>query len=341
MILEIEESEYRKRSELSQSSLKEFWKDSKGFYKKYILKEESPKNKEDDATHQAKLYGNVVDCLLTKEYEFDYKFQINNVELPKAQMFDFTKSLYKFTLLYTVDGKLMEEMDALYQMAYDEVGIKRDSLDKIKERFIVEGLTYYESLRNSGSTISITQKMYEQASLLVERLRSHPFCKGLINIKSEGDWEVIDQQMMTGEIEGVEMRGMLDRTIINHFTKKVYIWDYKIGANAEMFKYNYTKLGYYIQMAVYTLLMRQNYPEYIVQPLSFLAVDKTMYFDPLKYICSEDNLNQALNGFIRNGRKYPGLYEMLKEYKYCVTNSHYTSSAEAHKNNGNIKMEIF
>lgn len=338
MILELDEKAYRAYPALNQSALKTYNGNPKIFHQKYILKQEVP-GKEEEQLKEAMIYGQICDCLLTCEEEFDSRFVISMDEVTlKPQMKKFCESLWKYTILYTVDDVLTETFDFICEVAYKDVGIKGTSLEKLLENFKEEGIEYYTCLRDRGNRTFITQKDYEKACLLIDRLKNHPFSKEIINMKSEGEWEVKKQMMVVNDVNGISMKGMLDYVMINHNRKIVLPVDLKVGSNAEMFMYNYTKLGYYIQMAAYTCLLRAEYPEYDVKPLSFLAVDRTMFMDPIKYISTEETFNEGMNGFIKDGRKYKGLNEIMKNYKYSLENDYWTGPIEAHKNNGRILL---
>lgn len=341
MILQVEEKIYRARPELSQTQLKDYWENPREFYKKHILREKVSDDDEGQ-TKPDQLYGSVVDALISDEHNFDYRFMIGDVAPPKGQMLKFTEELYKKTRAFTnSEGVLTISMNELYDMAYPVAGFVRDGIDKVKERFTTEGLDYYQFLRDRGDRMAITQTTYEKAHYLVEKLREHPYSSGLINLTTNDRWTVYDQIMMTGVINEVEMRGMFDRLIVDEVNKIVYPWDYKVGSNADMFLFNYTKLKYYIQLGIYTELARQNFPGYNVLPLRFLAVDRTMYYDPIKWKMQEGHVDQAYSGFVRDGFRLPGITEMLQNYKYAKDNDYWTGKMKAHQGKGDIEMELF
>lgn len=340
MIHNIPEPDYRLMKELNYSKLKEFDTDSRRYYIKYVRGEDLG-DKEAEQEKEAMRFGSLVDCILTGEQDLDWRYQISKANIPTGQMLDFVQSLYKNTLAYTRNGVLTESMEFLYQIGYQEAGFKRDTFEKVLERFVKEGKDYYGELRDRGTRVVISPDEYEKACSLAEKLRTHPFSAPTINIMSDERFDVHYQLVLTGNIYGYDMKCMMDKVIIDNRDKVVYIYDLKTTANGAMFQYNYTKMRYYLQMAIYTLLARLNYPDYEVKPLRFLVCDRTMYYDPLVYTSTEKHLEQAINGFTIKGKKYRGLKELLEDYKYALENNCFTTTVEAHKAKGKLSLEIF
>jgi len=339
MILDVGEKEYRALPEVNYSRLKDFVNDPRKYYGVWITKDFKV-DKAAKKTNEKMIYGSLVDCILTCPMELDYEFLITTATIPTAQTLEFVKSLYKNTLHYSDEkGVLQVDMDFLYDLAWKDSGAK--SLDVIKKKFVEKGLEYYTELRNSGDRLVITQSTYEKAERLVQKLREHPYSSGLINLVSNERFTVKDQLVLTGEINGIEVKGKLDKCVFDEKNKIIQPWDIKCSDGDEAFLYNYTNLYYYLQKAMYTLLVRQNYPEYEVRPMSFLSVDRNMYLAPMKFKASEKSLEQALKGFKKEGRSYPGLYEIIEDYKFYHEHNCFIDGRRAYENAGNIDIEIF
>jgi hypothetical protein len=146
--------------------------------------------------------------------------------------------------------------------------------------------------------------------------------------------------MIFDEIKGFPMKMMSDKIVIDEEKKIVYPYDLKVMGNIDIFPYNYLKLRYYLQLAVYTTLLKQHYKDYTVMPLRFITVDKYRYMDPVLVKTSELDYQSALQGFKLNNHQYKGLYEILEDIQYHKTTNIWTSSKEAQINKGVVTLKF-
>lgn len=338
---------YRSLDLDSYSTVKAFLDDRKKYYRKYVLKEKVNENATQESDDMR--FGSVVDTLLLTPLEFDTKYTIATATKPSGQMEDFVNNMVKLTLASSNEmGDLTRSIESIMEESYELLvknsanGKLRDSLEKFKERFLIkkEGYDFYFELRERGEKVLITPGELDQANNVVEYLINHPYTRDLLNMITSSRYEVISQKMILGEISGLPMKMMSDRIIIDHDDKSIIPWDLKVMGNIDIFSYNYLKLRYYLQLGVYTTLLRQEYPTYAVEPLRFLKVDKYRYMDPLKVKTSEQHYNDALLGFTINGRRYTGLLEAIEDIKFHKNNGIWTSSREAQEGKGLIDLKL-
>lgn len=348
--LNITENEYRRLDFLSYSSIKYFIDDRKKFYRKFILKQEV--KDEDETNNSALRMGSLVDCLLFTPENLDDKFTLSKVEVPTGQMYNFTMNLYNRTLL-SIDknGVLTKDINTLMIEAYNDtkfdnegnhVAFKRknDTVDKIKEKFLLSCVDFYQELRNRGDKILISSKELDQANKLVNILKTHKYTKEVINSTTSEN-----QVMLQGEVEGVQLKCMIDKVVFDHQEKKIHLYDLKTTWNVDDFDNNYLKYRYYIQNAVYTQLMmdyaKENYPGYQVIPLSFIVVDKLTYMDPIIYETHFDHFVQAGRGFVVENESYTGLREALKNIKKHQQTGNWNSSVDVQIQNGRRLIKLY
>lgn len=344
---QLTEKQYRLLDLDSYSTVKVFLDDRKKYYRKYILKEKISENfsQENDDVK----FGGIVDCLLLTPLEFDERYTISTASKPTGQMEDFTNNMVKLTLSAVNDmGDLTRSIEEMMEESYEilvkasKTGKLRDSLQKFQERFLIEGLQYYMELRERGAKLLITSQELDQANNVAEYLINHPYTRELLNMVTTSRYEVINQKMVIGEIEGLPMKMMSDKIILDHDTHTITPFDLKVMGNIDIFGYNFLKLRYYIQLAVYTTLLMQEYPEWLViNPLRFLTVDKFRYMDPLVVRTTQKDYENAMNGFSLSGHSYKGLIEAITDIKYHKSNGVWTSSKEAQEGKGIVSLKLF
>lgn len=349
LIKDMSEREYRQLSLPSYSSIKDFIHSRLGYYKKYILLE---KGKDDETKEQDKddmRFGNIVDCLKFTFENFENRYQLSTAKKPTGQMLDFVEEMQRLTIKNTNDsGVLCMAIERIMEDSYNQLikdsktGKLRDSFPKFQERFLTnkEGYDYYLELKNRGNKIILSTEELEWAQSIVEYMNNHPFTRDLMNLQPSEKYDIQDQMKMIGKIGGLDIKGMLDRTIFNKVAKVITPLDLKVMSNNTLFPYNYLKLSYYIQNAVYTSLLRQNYPGWTVKPLAFVTIDKYRQNDPIIIRTSEQQYQEAIKGFIIDGKKYKGLLEAVDELQWHNESGIWTTSKEIHINHGYCDLRL-
>lgn len=136
--------------------------------------------------------------------------------------------------------------------------------------------------------------------------------------------ELLFQVKLVGEVFGLELKGMLDFIKIDHVKKIITPYDIKTGSKAHhLFMESYLTWKYYLQAALYKLLLIENlkelYPKYIVEDFRFLYISKKDFL-PVIYKISEQRHEEALWGFYHQGIYYSGLKSLIKEYIFYKNN---------------------
>lgn len=329
----------------SSSSLKMFVDDRKKYYRKYILGEDID---ETDEENQAVLIGNLVDCLLLIPEEFDTRFfRSTGEDKPTGQMLDFVNELYK-ELMNSLDenGVVTREFDEMCQAAYNTVGFKRDSLEKVKQRFITEGKAYFDEIvevRPKKLQV-ITAQDYTNALNIIEGLRTNEFTKEIILQAETNEVEVHNQLVIEFEFEGVDFKVMLDKVIVEHDVKIVNGFDLKVTWNVDDF-YNgyYLYRKAYIQGTLYSLALHKwmnemGWTDYELAPFKFIVADSINYNAPLIYVMTEKALLDGLEGFQLKDRKYKGVKQIVSDLKWHKESGIWNISAENYKNKGIVEI---
>lgn len=325
------EREYRRLERDSYSTFKDFMDSRRKYYRKHVQGLDDDDDLEDSSSIK---FGNLLDCLLFSPQEFESRFVIADFNVPTGQMLDFCNALWKRTKESTTEeGRVTREFVSLCEEAFNDVAFdsngnrvafkqKGMNLQKVIERFQVEGANYYEHLRNSNGRTVIEAQDQENAEQNIRELRSNFATRDIINTVTSETKTVYNQLVILWEYRGVPMKSMLDKVIVNHEEKKIYIYDLKTAWNVDGFYYNYLKLRYYAQVACYNgaiihWAQEQNLQDYEIVPMRFIVVDPFGQYNPLVYETTQEHLREAVHGFIANGKKYAGIREAADELKWC------------------------
>jgi hypothetical protein len=339
------EATYRAKAIDSSSSLKEFSMDRKKYYRKYILGEDV-----EDKDTQAATIGRVVETLLLEPEEFDNRFHMSScAEAPSALMLAFVNALYKHTKEATDDhGNVTRSFEDISKDAYVESGFKI-KYDAVIGKFVgSDAEIYYNEMRlvkSKGLTV-VTAEDVTNAEKIVEELRNNPVTKDVVNLVNSPRYSVYNQlQVENYEIDGHMFKSMMDKVVVDHEQRTVQVYDLKCTWSVENFlEEYYLYRRAYIQAYLYTIAAtafrdsQEELDEYDVLPPRFLVCDSTNYYNPLIYKLSEQDLEDAYNGFTHKSREYKGVGTIIADLKWALENNVWNISRENSITNGLVKI---
>jgi hypothetical protein len=348
--LKISEKEYRALEIDSFSTIKDFVKDRKKYYRKYVLGE---KIREDEV--DGMITGSLVDCLLFTPENFEDKFVLSKYSKPTGQMGKFVDELYERTIQCLVDGTVTRDFKDIAQDAYNdvkydrngqEVAFKRDTFEKVLAKFLdsdAEG--YYQELRDSTDKDVVTSLDIDNAEKILTELRSNEVTCEVVNATDNENVAVYNQLQYTFVLNGLEVKMMADKVIVNHRLKVVRIYDLKVTWNVEDFQRNFFLKKYsYLQAALYKIGVakwaEENYPGYSVDQFQFIVADSINYYNPLIYVVPETDMIMFNRGFYQGGIKYPGLFELIDDIKWHKENGMWKVSRQNNERKGIVGLNI-
>ena len=342
------EANYRAKTIDSSSSLKDFSIDRKKYFKKYILGE----NVEEKENHAANM-GRVVETLLLEPEEFDNRFYLSScMNPPTAMMLDFVEALYKHTKEATDEfGNVKRSFEDISRDAYVDSGYKI-KYEAVMAKFIgTDAEIYYNEIRTvrSKNLTVVTTQDVTNAEKIVEELKNNAVTSNIINLVNSPRYTVLNQLQIEGyTIDGLRLKSMLDKVIIDHQERKITPIDLKCTWSVENFYEDYYLYRRaYIQAFLYyrailTLTMGDNQSElygYHVENLQFLVCDSTNYMNPLIFTLSEDDMKECYHGFEHKGRTYPGVKEIISDLNWAIENNIWNISRKNYENNGLINIK--
>lgn len=341
-----EEALYRAIETDSSSSLKEFSMDRRKYYKKYYLREKV-EEKENLATNMGKL----VETLLLEPEEFDNRFYMSStVSIPTGLMLEFVEALYKITdEAAGTDGIVARPMEEMVEEAYKDSGFKISKEQVLNKFFGSSAEIYYREIREVRSkklTVVTTQDI-TNAERIVEELKNNEFTRTIINLESDDRFEVFDQLKVESYfVDGHKFKSMLDKVIVNHKEKKIYIYDLKCVWSVENFwndYYLYRRAyiqAYLYWRAINYLALQEEFPwkDYVVENPRFIVCDSINYYSPLIYTLDNKRMEEAYNGFTINDKEYPGVKFLIEELSWAQENDIWSISKTNYLNDGIVKL---
>lgn len=338
------EKEYRALPVDSSSSLKEFSIDRKKYYKKYVKGE-----KVEEKDSSAATMGRLVETLLFEPEEFDGRFHMSSlVSAPTGLMLEFVEALYKLTMEATDEnGNVTRTFEDISRDAYAISGFKI-KYEAVIGKFVgSDAEIYYNEIRQvrSRGLSIVTADDVANADKVVLELKTNEFTHEIINKVNSSRWEVFNQLQIDGfEVEGLKLKGMLDRVIVDHEKKIVQPYDLKcVWAVENFYEEYYLYRRAYIQAYVYYCacqsLLKDLGSDYKVMPLSFIVCDSTNYYAPLIYTMDHEDMMDAWEGFTHKGKKYPGVYHIIKDLKWALETNTWNISRENYKRKGTLNIK--
>lgn len=258
----VDEDTYRSDSALSYSTIARFNREGFDNLDHLYDKIESP----------SLLFGSVVDCLLTgTEEEFNSRFLVADFPaIPDSQrkVVDILFNLYGST--GTSLNKLSNENII---SVTERVGFQLNWKPETRAKVIKENCSeYWDLLSLAKDKQVIAQTLYEDAIACKNALETSEATKWYFEKDNPFDDSIerLDQLKFKGEYEGIQLRCMADKIIVDHKNKIIFPIDLKTSFKPEWrFYKSFIEWNYWIQAQLYWYIIRQN-------------LDKDPYFKDFK-----------------------------------------------------------
>ena len=342
------ESLYRELLLDSSSSLKIFADSRYKYFKKFV---EHSKEDDEDDDNVSIIRGKLVELLLMEPHRFDEKFFLSScAKAPTGLMLNFVNALYRHTVnCMTDDGEITRDFESLAMDAYNDSGFKI-KFDAVIGKFIGTDVEIYYNemlqVKLKGLTV-VTTLDVTMAEKIVEQLKTSFVTKDIVNLVDSERFSVLTQyQIENFEIDGLPLKMMADKAIVDHVERVINVYDLKCTWTTEGFYdsyYLYRKA--YIQAFVYykgflslTLNPESEYYGYMVNPPKFIVCDSGAFYEPLIYELTTDDLNDAYTGFEYKGRKYVGVYDIIQNLLFSLDNNVWNISRENYNNRGIVTI---
>lgn len=315
----ITDEKYLQSSALSQSKLKKILIDPSNYL-------EDSSDSEFDEPKVNMIIGDGVDILLTQNEDvFFEQFHIGTVERPTGQMGDYVWSL--FVHRSNPDAE---------EIAYQEAGFKRDTFEKVKQRFETEGAAYFYDLINGENKTVITPIQFTQIQVAKETLLTHKFTAKYF--RNTERYEVRYQVPIYFTYEGTDCKGLIDLVIIDKETKTLYPVDIKTTSyRLNSWIGNFWSLRYDIQAAFYSYGLKTMLDKFGCETLGdfkFIVVNQTKPENPLVFRVPDEVLKFGEVGGKKITVEYEGFKQAIDRVKWHTENDLWDYRMEDYLNNG-------
>lgn len=339
--------DYKEIKKVNQSSLKKILTSPKA----YLQAVDRMENQDDDVTPDHFIFGSVVDTMLmgTRE-DFEKRF----VKIPDetkcsetvqgivTQVFELAHG--EDDIVLGLDAYQDYISDACITFNYQSNWKPETKVTKIIE----QGSEYFNLLKTMVGRTPVTETEYANAVNCVMALKADNYTKQFVDRKLNKNMEFLDRFIVEFEIEGVEMKGELDRVAINHETKRIFPIDFKTTSKPVTgFEYEFWKYRYDFQAATYGYGLNKD-PRilellakgYTVSPFLYIVVEKQLNNNPMVFAVSNEAMTVGFVGGEAKGREYEGLKQAVLRYKYAVKNNAWEYPMEYYDNEGSIFIGV-
>lgn len=203
-------------------------------------------------------------------------------------------------------------------------------------------IAYYQELFKAKDKTLIDDRMIDDADNCKKVLETHEFTR---DIFSDNHDDCMYQFKYIYEYKGVKIKVMLDRIIVNHRLKTVSPYDLKTGGKSSMeflssfYKYRYDFQGFLYLGAVNDLIQK-HFKGYKFEPFRFIYIGRYEK-KPLVWEMDYSHIQATKTGFYKDGKKYLGIDESIKNYLWYKKNNFKVDyPEEIYNNNGIIQIKI-
>lgn len=328
----------------SSSSLKDFSVNRKLYYKKWILKE-PVEEKDSDAI----MMGKLVETILLEPEKFDDKFHFSVcASLPTGLMKDFVDALYKYTMESTDEnGIVTDSFENISKKAYAESGFKYTYERVLKNFEGSDAEIYFNELKYVGGKglLIVSPSSVAHAENIVNTLKNAFTTSDILNNCLEG--ECFNQYPIEGYVVGGhKFKSLIDRIVFNPVKKTIQVYDLKCVWNIEEFyeKYYLYRKAYiqgflYYMAAKHLIFTNDKYYNWVALPPKFIVCDSANYYTPLIYEMSEEDVEEAWQGFSYKDVAYKGVKHLISELKWAIQHDEWGISKENYENGGLVKLK--
>jgi hypothetical protein len=337
---------YKEINALNQSILKKILISPQSF-----LQAQKKQAEPDDSSEEHFVFGTVVDIMLTgSREEFEEKF----VKIPDETRCSETikgivKSVYEEVSIDENEVESLEIYDIAILKYANYADYQRKWKDETKvDKIVEEGKSYFELLKTIGNKIPITETDYAKAVACLIALKSNEFTQPYTVLKSStNNREFLDKFIIEFEYQGLNIKGELDRVVIDHTNKVITPIDFKTtGKPISGFVGDFWYYRYDFQAAVYSRglcehpdikkLLESNYS---LNPFLYIAVETNLVNQPMVFEVDSEVVEVGINGGVVNNRTYEGFAQAIARYKYAVINDAWDYPMEYYQN-GKITITV-
>jgi len=283
-------------------------------------------------------FGLLVDCLMFTPEDYNEMFYETSVTKPGDKMGDWLEAYLNLEI--PADYQLHEAEELVLQARGISGYDKRLSDEVALKKFNETCLPYLDEVARSGGRLLITPEVLQEAIAMESKLLSNEFTARYFR-SDDKDVEIKFQVPFYYVFEDLEFKSLADIVIYDHKNHTLEVADLKTtGKPLLYFEKDYTDYKYYIQASLYHLVAQLAHPEYTVMDyFDFIVANTTE--EPMIWRANQEHLSLGLYGGVtRFGRKIRGVYQLIEDYKWHVSNQKFDYPASVYTNNGRKLIDV-
>jgi hypothetical protein len=311
---------YRDIVALNQSCLKKILQSPKDF-----LTAVNNQNN-DDSTQSHFIFGSVVDLMLTgTREEFHSKYiVVDDSDNPTEGIKLVVDSLFK-DLQHLGDITELEDYKTLILSHCNFMNYQSNWKDETRVNKIIDlGKKYFDVLKSSVNKTVVSSIEYSTAITAVAALKSDEFTK--YYCWKQPNVEFLDKFIIEFEWQGYNIKGELDRVVVDHVEKTITPIDFKTtGKSVLNFNSDFWFYRYDFQAAVYKygLTLHDTITSYIdkgyvLKNFLYIVVEKNFVNNPMIFEVTQKVIDIGFSGGqLSNGKKLEGFEQAIERYNFA------------------------
>ena len=196
---------------------------------------------------------------------------------------------------------------------------------------------------NQGVNL-VPQSEVDMANTMINTLQTHKYTTKLFS--PDLGVESYNQVAILFEYRGVKCKALIDKVLIDHNLKKIYLYDIKTGARYDFmdnfYKYKYMYQGGFYWKGFNSFIA--SIPELsdysLDMSFSFIYISRENPYLPLVYKMDFDYIAKVNAGYeTASGYKVKGIKELLEDYAWYKQNGVYDIKREIYESNGVVAIQ--
>jgi hypothetical protein len=313
---------YRDINALNQSSLKKILESPKAYLDSI--------QQTDNSEQSHFVFGSVLDLMLTgtREEFYEKYVRLDESSFPTEKVKLIVDGVFRDADLIDEEVKSLDSYKDLILQHCNYDGYQSNWKDETRvEKIITQGSEYFELLSDIKGKTIISELDYSLAVNCKAAMASDKFTKPYV-VKSEGV-EFWDKFIVEFTWEGLNIKGELDRVVINHKEKTITPIDFKTtGKTVNSFNSDFWYYRYDFQAAVYKygLTLNSSIVNYLDQGYKlenflYIVVEKLLKNNPMIFEVPQKVIDIGFNGgVLSNQRELEGFVQAIFRYKFASEN---------------------
>ncbi|HSH50366.1 MAG TPA: hypothetical protein VK982_01440 [Bacteroidales bacterium] len=302
-------------------------------------------DKKDISEYPSVKRGDILDMMFEDKEAVFKKYQYFDGEIPTAMSLQAADKMIEYC---KVIGEAPSAKLGL-EIARENDLWKTSKDDTILKKFDDNFFSYVNFYLDTDKII-VTKDILDDVEEAYNSILTHEHTKEIFDFTKR---KVIYQQPIyttykyekDGKLKEEKIKVLVDIISIDEDRKIIYPYDTKFLTDYSVFSFpkRFLQMYYYIQSGLYTYAInkwaKENYPDYKVVNYNFIAISTKNLSLPIVFDAFDYTIPSRI-GFEINGRHYPGINQLIEDYRWHEENDLWSYRRELYENKGVIKLKL-